>query len=97
MSIIQIGGTYAKAILLPNEVAIGAIGRIQVISIILLLFVSGTAYNIFTNTRTFGIYSSMFLTGSGSSVGRTSAVSRLGQFRLLNFATLCIPLWTTVK
>ena len=32
-SIIQIGGTYAKAILLPNEVAIGAIGRIQVMSL----------------------------------------------------------------
>ena len=45
LSIVQIGGTYAKAILLPNEVAIGAIGRIQVISIILLLFVSDTAFN----------------------------------------------------
>ena len=45
LSVVQIGGTYAKAILLPNEVAIGAIGRIQVTSIILLLFVSDTAFN----------------------------------------------------
>jgi 2-oxoisovalerate dehydrogenase E2 component (dihydrolipoyl transacylase) len=28
---LQIGGTYAKPVIMPPEVAIGAIGRVQVI------------------------------------------------------------------
>lgn len=34
--ILQIGGTYAKPVILPPEVAIGALGKIQVCSIFLL-------------------------------------------------------------
>ena len=32
----QLGGTYAKAVIMPPEVAIGAIGRIQVFMFSLL-------------------------------------------------------------